>query len=310
MQYAKKRRDIYKEVTDNMIQALKNGAPPWIRPWTKDNSYAGRPVNAVTGRKYSGVNVPILWSSALENGYPSDRWLTFRQASTIGGKVCKGQKSTIAVLYRDVEVSNPDASSESEDEQTTKKVFVKGFSLFNVAQCDWLPSEVANGPAVEVPDPTWDKHPGADKLVSASGASILHKGESAFYVPKQDYIGMPARCAFEKPAGYYSTLLHELTHWTGHESRLNRPGIASPKGINSESYAAEELVAEIGSAFLCADFGIPGELRHEGYVLWWIKLLDHNPKAIFQASAEASRAADYLFDQIPAAKKEDMRQAA
>ena len=295
----KKSNNIYIRVTAQFIEALENGAPPWVRPWTRENSYAGRPVNAFTERKYSGINVTILWSSALSRGFTHDRWLTFRQASMVGGNVRKGQKGTVAVLYRDVEMPRKSAkyvlNTDANDESIVNSVkFIKGFTLFNVAQCDGLPPEIISGPQSKEKPPTWDAHQEAELLVSRSGASVYHEGESALYVPNQDYIRMPPLATFDSTAGYYSTLLHELTHWTGHESRLNRAGIASPEDIDSQGYAFEELIAEMGSAFLCSDLGIPGELRHRGYVLSWIKVLEHDPKAIFDASTLAWQAVSFL----------------
>ena len=294
------KRDLYKEVTQRFVDALKNGAPPWIKPWS-DSAGAGRPTNAATNRKYSGINISILWSAATAAGYTSDRWLTYNQVSAVGGHVCRGQKSTVAILYRDCDVKRKDATGAAVLDENGRPMIdtiklIKGFPLFNVAQCDGLPTETIEGSVHPHSQPAWNPHQAADACLESRNVKIQVRGTNAFYKPREDIIQMPHKTAFNDGEAYYSTLLHEATHWTGHKSRLARPGITAEK-TPDEVYAFEELIAEIGSAFLCAEFGIRGDLRHEGYVLSWIRGLENDSKAIFKASSLAWKARCYLLDE-------------
>ena len=293
------KRDLYAEVTQRFVDALKNGAPPWIKPWSDSISNAGRPTNAATGRKYSGINISILWTAAAAAGYTRDRWLTYNQATEVGGHVCRGQKGIVAILYRDYDVQRKDANGaavldENGRPMTDTIKLIKGFPLFNVEQCDGLPNETVEGPAHPHSQPAWNPHLAADACLESRNVKIQVRGTNAFYRPREDIIQMPQKAAFNDGEAYYSTLLHEATHWTGHKSRLARPGITVEE-TPSKVYAFEELIAEIGSAFLCAEFGIRGDLRHEGYVLSWIRELEDDPKAIFKASSLAWKARCYLL---------------
>ena len=289
---------LYVKVTKQFLDALRNGATPWIKPWSEDNPHPSLPVNAVTGRTYSGVNVTILWSTSVARGYSKDRWLTFRQSSSVGGRISKGQKGTVAILFRDIEVKSNNkhcSAKDCEDESERRTIkLIRGYTLFNVEQCENLPKYIVEGTPPDPSLPKWDAHKEAEIFIKKTGALIHHNSDQAVYIPKKDLIRMPALSEFSSTAGYYSTLFHELTHWTGHKNRLNRPGIMARNKLSPELYAFEELVAEIGSAFICAKLNIPGDLRHEGYVLSWIKVLENNPRAIFQASALAWQASKYL----------------
>ncbi len=290
----KKKRDLHVEITKRFIKALESDRIPWIKPWRSGGPQADVfPVNAVNERRYRGINIPILWSSAIERGYTRDRWLTYRQAVKAGGHVRRGEKGTLAVFYRTIE-KIPDDDEETDDTGDTKKYRIaRSFTLFNVEQCEGLPDEVM-GNAIADPTPC-EPFPAVDALVELLGVKIRHGGDIATYYAEADVIQMPPAQQFESPGHYYSTLLHELCHWTGHASRLNRPGITEGSCFNSLSYAFEELIAEIGSAFLCAEYGIKGDLRHEEYVTDWVKLMEDKPRAIFQASAAAQSASDYLI---------------
>ena len=296
-----KKEKIYTTVTNRFVEALKNGAPPWIKPWSDTSDKVTRPVNAVTERKYSGINVTVLWTAATSNGFKRDRWLTYNQARKAGGHVRRGEKGTVAILYRDIEVRRKDESGElildSNGETMKEKIkFIKGFTLFNVDQCDGLSEEVIEGSALPAEKPAWKSHEEIDSLLDSKGVQIRHDCDQAAYYPKDDVVRMPVRKAFKTDACYYSTLLHEVVHWTGHHSRLNRPGISKPLDFSKSTYAFEELIAEIGSAFLCAEFGLKCDLRHESYVISWISELENDPKAIFATSALAWKARNYLLD--------------
>ena len=289
-----KNRDLHREITKRFIDALKADRVPWIKPWKTDSGSAdGFPVNAATGRRYSGINVPILWSSAIERGYGRDRWLTYRQVIKAGGYVRRGEKGTLVVFYRTIEKKKTaDESVLSDDEPKTFRI-ARSFTLFNVEQCEDLPASIIGDAIVDVLD-RGTEFPDVEELITRCGVKVRHGGNIATYDAAADVIQMPPAQDFESPEHYYATLLHELTHWSGHKKRLNRAAIVESCPYNSRSYAFEELIAEIGSAFLCAEFGITGDLRHESYVADWIKLMEDAPRAIFQASATAQSAFDYL----------------
>ena len=294
------KRDLYKEVTQRFVDALKNGAAPWIKPWSEGASNAGRPTNAVTGREYSGINVTILWTAARASGFERDQWLTFNQAAEAGGHVTRGQKGTLAILYRDVNVKRKDGTGtvvfdESGQPMIDTIKLIKGFTLFNVEQCSDLPTEILSGQRELAEATESDSCHQVNEMLARYEIKVKHGGDHAVYDPKGDMIRMPPRQAFVSEHGYYSTLLHETSHWTGHPTRLDRPGIAVARSTEIDVYAYEELIAEIGSAFLCAEFGIRGEMRHEGYVLSWIKALENDSKAIFTSSAAAWKARCYLL---------------
>ncbi len=296
----KNSKQIYYEITNQFVSALKKGAPPWIKPWDEYQSYTNLPVNAATGRRYSGVNITILWAAATSYGFESDRWLTFNQAKTVGGTVRRGQKSTLAVLFKNINCENHkniDQRTDAQDENESALQYrlIRGFNLFNVEQCKDLPTDVVEGGEPRKCPLSWETHEQAVKLLQQHNIKIHRNKKSACYVPETDHIYMPPKSAFNSTAGYYSTLFHELAHWTGHSSRLNRTGINCPSNQESMDYAFEELIAEICSAFLCAEFGIPGELRHDSYILSWIKKLENDPRAIFSASSQAWKARCFVL---------------
>ena len=287
----KRTGDIRKGINQRFIEALKHGAPPWIKPWG-DSDCGHRPINAATGHIYSGINVSILWSEAIRSGFETDRWLTLRQANSLGGRVTKGQRGTTVVVYKQLKVRRRPADCNDIDAEETSDFIrlMKGYTVFNVEQCTGIPDRVISAPLPA----QWTELSSVTEFVDAAGADIVHGKDSAVYEPNPDRILMPAKAAFEDRAGYYPTLFHEMVHWTGHPSRLNRPGIRNTKQLDPREYAFEEMVAEIGSAYLCADFGIQGELRHDSYVLSWIEVLDSDPKAIFAAAAQAEQAVGFL----------------
>ncbi len=267
---------LYQSVTQSIIHDLENGAPPWLKPWKNGNRGNDiMPVNAITGRQYHGINIPILWGQACDNGYAQPRWLTFKQAFDKKAAVRKGEKGTSVVFTKRLRVKD----QETDEEKTLG--MLKVYYVFNVAQIDGLPEpeDLAVAPAE------------MDPFIAAIGADIRHGGDEAMFVPSKDFILMPPIAAFKSVDHYRATLLHEAGHWSGHEKRLNR-NLANRFG--TKAYAAEELVAELTSAFLCAHLGIEGQLRHAGYIQNWITLLKSDDRAIFTAASKASQAADYL----------------
>lgn len=275
----KAKPDMYQTVTDNIIRALEAGVKPWVCPWTGSGAASGLPTNFSTGTAYSGINIMLLWSSAAEQGYTDPRWLTYKQAAEQGGQVRKGEHGTTIIYYKMLE-------KENEAGETEHIPMLKTFTVFNVQQIDNLAVEYAALPAA-----SFDPIEKAEALTVRSGAKITEKGIQAFYRPATDEIYLPERFRFNNAADFYATQLHELIHWTGAKSRLNR-GKGGKYG--SDKYALEELIAELGCAFLMADLGITGDVQHESYISSWLKALNDDKRFIFKAASAASKAHRYL----------------
>lgn len=285
------RGSLYDEVTASIVAQLEEGVFPWVRPWSKALAAPGLPRNAVTGRAYSGINVLILWGAVIEGGYPSQNWLTFRQALAAGGCVRKGERGR-TVFYADRFV--PKGGRESKDggehgEEARGIAFLKRFTVFNVAQCEGLPEGLVSAPA---PLPERELHGHAEALVTATGADFRIGGAEAFYSPCADYVQVPPQPAFLHQIDYYRTALHELGHWTGHGTRLGRDQTGR---FGSAAYAREELVAELAAAFLCAALGIHPTVRHADYLGSWLAVLRADNRAIVRAASQASKAAEFLL---------------
>jgi len=289
------RAQLYDEVTARIIAQLEAGRFPWVQPWGNGaqggaaGPAPGLPHNALTGRAYSGVNVLLLWGSVIEGGYPSQGWLTFKQALEAGGHVRKGEKG-VSVVYADrftPQAEKERASASGEDARSIP--FLKRFTVFNIAQCEGLRDGLFSDPE---PLPEREIVPVAEEVIAASGIPFRIGGAKAFYVPSQDYVQVPPQPAFFDQINYYRTALHEITHGSGHVSRLNRNLLNS---FGSKDYAREELVAEMGSAFLCAALGIVPTVRHADYLGSWLEVLREDNRAIFKAASQASKAADWLL---------------
>lgn len=280
--FSRSKTDIYQTVTDSIISALEAGVKPWSCPWQRVPGMSGLPSNYATGAAYSGMNIMLLWGSASEQGFSDSRWMSYKQAQAEGGQVRKGEHGTTAIFYATLE-------KESEDGEIVQIPMLKTFTVFNVQQIDGLPltTETIS------PDATFDPLPEAENLIRKSGANIIEKGQNAFFQPSTDQVWLPERHLFSDAANFYATGLHELVHWSGGKKRLNR----EMKGkFGSADYAEEELVAELGSAFLMADLGIVGEVQHESYIASWLKALKNDNRYIFKAASAASKAHRYLMD--------------
>ena len=282
--HARTKRDIYQAVTTRILAELEAGAAPWVKPWS---ATPGRntPCNAVTNRPYSGCNVVLLWMAASA-GYRTPRFLTFKQAQELGGSVRKGEHGQTVFFVKRLQV----ADRNGEEGDTKVIPMMKAYTVFNVDQCDGLPDRVMTLGEVKARNPD-DRDAVADEFLTASGASIREGFGEAYYRPGEDYISLPAFAAFKSAATFYSTAFHELGHWTGHKSRLDRD---LRNRFGEKAYAAEELVAELCAAFLCAEFSIDGGVRHAGYIASWIGLLKADSRAFFTAASKAQAAADYL----------------
>jgi antirestriction protein ArdC len=278
------RRDLYSEVSARIVAELEAGAAPWIKPWSATPG-ANTPCNAVSNRPYSGCNVVLLWMAQVA-GYRTPRFLTFKQAVELGGHVRKGEHGTKVVFVKQLQIHD-----DAEEERSARLVpMMREYTVFNVDQCDGLPDSVITGKPMRVRNPD-TRDDLADQFLRSTGADIREGHGEAYYVPSRDFISMPAFEAFSGADQFYSVAFHELTHWTAHRSRLDRD---LKNRFGSQNYAAEELVAELGAAFLCAEFGFDGDLRHAGYIEHWIELLKADKRAFFTACSQASKAADYL----------------
>jgi antirestriction protein ArdC len=278
------KRDLYAEVSQRIVSELERGAPPWIKPWSATPGQ-NVPQNAVTNRPYSGCNVVLLWL-ARSRGWATPRFLTFKQAIEAGGNVRKGEHGTKVFFVKQLQIKD----STSGDSGTRLVPMLREYTVFNVDQCDNLPDRIRAGKPMRVRNPdTRDKL--ADDFLRATGANIREGHGEAYYAPGHDYISMPAFEAFKGADHFYNVAFHELTHWTGHRSRLDRD---LKKRFDVRAYAAEELVAELGAAFLSAEFGFDGDVRNAGYLASWIDLLKLDKRAFFTACSKASQASNYL----------------
>lgn len=271
---------IYQAVTDSILAELEKGAAPWVKPWRAD---ASADSNLVTGKAYQGINRLILGMAALAGGYQSNKWASFNQLKAAGFNVRKGQKATAICFYKPIAGSIDAATGEAKSGYAV----LKSYSIFNLAQTD-APAGTIEEASDAAP---FNTNEACEATILKTGAIISHGGNAAFYMPSTDSIRMPQKSSFDSAAHYYAVAMHELTHWTGAKHRLNRDHSGR---FGNPAYAFEELVAEIGAAYLCADHGIAGELRHAGYIQSWIKACRDDNTAIFKAAALAQKAADFI----------------
>jgi antirestriction protein ArdC len=287
---ASTRQDVYAEITSQLVAAIEADPGQPQLPWRKSSGALFMPVNALTQNAYNGINILSLWVAAEAKGFTTPVWATYRQWLELGAQVRAGEKSSPVIFFKEFE-AEPDPDDADDD---GKRRVARASRVFNAAQVDGyaLPAQ---------PDPLGpiERIAAADLFVHATGARIEHGGDRAFYRPSTDHIQMPAEDAFcgsstmSRSEGYYATLVHELTHWTGAKHRLNRE---FGKRFGDQAYAAEELVAEIGAAFLCAELQITQETRpdHAQYLAQWLTLMNCDSQAVFAAAAKASEAAMYL----------------
>ncbi len=277
------RRDLYAEVTARIVNALEDGVAPWVRPW-RTLGASGDLRNAVTSRAYSGINTLLLAIECHEHGFTDPRFLTFKQAKAAGGSVRRGEKGSFVVFWKMLKMEAKDANGAD----TLKTIpMLRHFHVFNIQQCDGV--ELDSVTLDELPEPQRDAQ--CEAFIAGTGAVIRHGGSVACYRPGADDIRLPHARAFVDAGAYYSTAFHELTHWTGPKSRCDRDLSGR---FGADAYAVEELVAEMGSAFLCQRFAVDGALQHPEYVGNWLKVLKGDTRAVFTASSKARKAAEYL----------------
>ncbi|MEH6533535.1 MAG: zincin-like metallopeptidase domain-containing protein [Photobacterium frigidiphilum] len=280
-------KDMYQIVTDRIIQSLEKGVKPWVCPWDRTQECTQLPMNFKTKHQYSGVNILLLWSEIVEKGYSSPYWLTYKQAVELGGNVIKGQKGTAIIFYKMLEKDN---------DQGEKNMIpmLKSFTVFNLDQIENIekPSvSVSEARKVQGDFVTLDH---VEAAMVETGATISHLGVRAFYSPSHDVITLPTKDRFASSSDYYATAMHELTHWSGYKSRLDRD---LKNSFGSKDYAFEELVAELGAAFCCADLSVFGKVQHEDYIAGWLKKLNDDKRFIFKAASLASKAHAFLINE-------------
>jgi len=284
------RQDVYTRITDKIIADLEQGVRTWMKPWNAGNT-AGRITRPLrhNGVPYSGINILMLWAEAVTHGFTAPIWMTFRQATELSAHVRKGEKGSLVVY------ANAISRTEEGDngEETEREIhYMKGYTVFNVEQIDGLPEHYYGKPEIQTTPALRIAH--AEEFFAATKTEIRYRGDRAYYSQDGDYIQMPIIEAFRDAESFYATLAHESAHWTKHPARLDRS--FDRKTWGDEGYAREELVAELASAFLCADLGLTPEVRddHASYIAEWLKVLQNDKRAIFSAAAHAQKAVDYL----------------
>ena len=282
------KRNIAEEITNRILEDLEKGVTPWEKPW-KQGRGLPLPVNAATKKRYRGINVFVLWDEQEKRGFSSPAWITFNQAKGLKGNIRKGEKGTGVVFYKRLSKTK---SLNLEDEVLLEEQsfwVLRTYTVFNLDQVEGLDHLK---PKVETIEP-FKAVAEAERILRDSGARIFHSvGDRAFFDRQGDFINLPMKESFESPEAFYGVSLHELTHWTGHSSRLNRE---FGKRYGDQAYAFEELVAEMGAAFLCVSCGIPYATRHSNYIGDWIQVLKDHKRAIFTAAAKAQAAMDFIL---------------
>ncbi len=284
------RRDIHAEITNTLIASIEADRGKPAMPWRRASGPLFMPTNAFTGNAYNGINIVSLWVAAEVLGYDAPVWATYRQWSELGAQVRKGEKSSLVVFYKEYE-ARPDPDNSDDD---GRRRVARASYVFNASQVEGYTL-----PDAPEPHGTIERLEAVDRFIAATGARIEHGGDRAFYRPSTDHIQMPDEALFcgtdtmTRSEGYYATVTHELTHWSGAPARLGRD---MGNNFGDAAYAAEELVAEIASAFLCSELGITQDTRadHAQYLAQWLKLMKDDSRAIFTAAAKASEAVAYL----------------
>ena len=284
------KQDVYTRITNKIVADLEQGVRTWMRPWNAVNT-AGRIMRPLrfNGVPYSGINILMLWAESVTQGFASPTWMTFRQALELNAHVRKGEKGSLVVYANSVTRTEED----DKGEETEREIhYMKGYTVFNVEQIEGLPEQYYAKPEVTTTQVERIGH--AEEFFKATKAEVRYRGNNAYYSIEGDYIQMPAIEAFRDAESFYATLAHESAHWTKHPSRLDRD--FGRKQWGDEGYAREELVAELASAFLCADLGITPEVRddHSSYIANWLTGLKNDKRAIFSAASHAQKAVDFL----------------
>lgn len=292
------RVDVYERVTQRIVEQLEQGVRPWMKPWNAEHA-AGRITRPLrfNGMPYSGINILMLWAEADEKGFSCPLWLTFNQTKELGGHVKKGEHGSTVVYASTFKKSEADDKG---DEVERDIPFLKQYVVFNAEQCEGLPDHYYA--TKEKPQSDIERIAQADRFFGNLNADIREGGNNAYYTITHDYVRMPYLQTFRDAESHAATLAHELCHWTRHPSRLDRD--LGRKRFGDEGYAMEELVAELGSAFLCADLNITPEIRadHADYLANWLQVLKNDKRAIFTAASYASKAVEFMHSLQPASE--------
>lgn len=287
---ARPRTNLYEQITNRIIAELEAGRVPWVQPWESAKAGIGMPYNAVSDRRYSGINVLTLWDAIVSRGLASHAFLTFRQAIALGGNVRRGEQGIGVIYTRRFIPREEQRRADMEGREPSGGIpFLKWFTVFSVEQCEGLPEHICEPP---LPIPEGLILPQAEALIAATGADFRIGGPSAFYSPAHDYVQVPRPDAFYDPVNWHRTAFHELGHWVGGAARLNR----DQSGVfGSVAYGKEELCAELTASFVCAALGITPTVRHADYIGSWLEIIRGDDRAILRAASAASKAADYLL---------------
>jgi antirestriction protein ArdC len=279
-------RDVYRKVTDAIINSIEQGVGTWRMPWHTSGRYAFSPINAKSKKPYRGINTVCLWATAQAKGYERGEWATYQQWQDRGAQVRKGEKATLVVFWKFANDSSE--SQEGETSHSSRLLFTRGYSVFNAAQVDGYTPKAES--EISMPE----RIANAETFFQAIRADVRHGGNQAFYAPATDHIQMPPFPAFRDNLSYYSTLAHEHTHWTANTARCDRQ---LGKRFGDSAYSAEELIAELGAAFTCAHLGLSTEPRpdHAQYINSWLKVLKADSRAIFTAASKAQQATDWMI---------------
>jgi len=275
-----------RQITDAIVDGINStGTLPWDKPWNSMAGFSNLPCNHVTGRQYNGINVLLLWSAANANGYSTNRWMTYKQASELGIKPPKG--GTMIVFNTQIVTPEEQQAAEAEDRDPKKIWIIKPYWVWNIDQLGVSAPEAKPLPAAET-------NRRAESIIANSNADFRAElgSDEAYYNRQGDFIVVPTIAQYDNPEDYYRVAMHELVHWTGAEHRLNR---VKGRRFGDKDYAFEELVAEMGSAFSCGGIGLEYSTRHTAYIKSWVSVLKNDEKAIFRAAALASKASDMLL---------------
>lgn len=289
---AAKRRDFFAEVTDKIMRSLEQGCAPWIRPWSEHPGNREVPISAY-GRQYRGINRVLLGMEQSMNGYTTQQWFTRKMANDAGGYIRKGERGTPIVFFSPVEKepSEPGDPDRNFNGESRRHWFHRFYYVWNRDQLEGV--DGVQAPVQVVRGPTNERHGLSDCLFHGTGAEVRYGGNRAYYAPVEDYIRLPLPEQFCGLDGFHATRFHELVHWTGHPGRLARKYEGA---FGSSDYAREELVAEMGSAFLCDWCGLEAELQHPEYIASWLKVLGGDKSAVIVAASQAQKAFDFLLE--------------
>ena len=280
-------KDIFQRITDLILKAIEEGADSYRLPWRTSGGFPSSPINAVSQKAYRGINILVLWATAQQMGYQSGLWATYKQWQELGAQVRKGEKSTHVVFWKFLDQEDSAAETTTDTKTGRKIPLARDYSVFHADQVDgWTPQADAVLPEAE-------RIESAEEFFQTLGIDVQPGGNRAYYNAVADSVHMPALTAFEEPRVYYSVLAHEATHWSGAPPRLDRDLTGR---FGTESYAMEELIAELGAAFLCAALRLPSDPRqdHAPYLASWLKVLKNDKRAIVTAAAKAQEAVDWM----------------